>query len=100
MVKRFGMLAILALVAASPVVSQTETVFVEGFEENDASMTGGSVTFSMADEYTVVNIPALEGNWGLYTEYESTSSNSWSQATVNLPVPADLTGITELRFSL
>lgn len=100
MVKRFGMLAILALVAASPVVSQTETVFVEGFEENDANMTGGSVTFSMADEYTVVNVPALEGSWGLYTEYESTSSNSWSQAAVNLPVPADLTGITELRFSL
>jgi cellulose/xylan binding protein with CBM9 domain len=100
MTKRFAMLVLFVSLIACQGMAQTENVPVESFEINDAAMTGGSVTFSMIDEVSVENVPEIDGAWALYTEYDCTNSNSWSQAGLTLPVATDLTGVTELRFSM
>ncbi|MGC9329446.1 MAG: sugar-binding protein, partial [Candidatus Hinthialibacter sp.] len=44
--------------------------------------------------------PPAEGSWGLYVDYDATTGNYWAQASLTLPEPKDLTGVTELRFSM
>jgi hypothetical protein len=100
MYKRFVLIVALATVAAVQSQAQTENVFVEGFEINDVVMSGGSVVGSYGDMYTEFDAPALEGEWALYVEYDATTSNYWSQASLSLVGDVDLTGVTELRFSL
>ena len=55
---------------------------MEGFEINDVVMSGGSVVVSW-DMYTEFDAPALEGEWALYVEYDATTSNYWSQASIS-----------------
>ncbi|MBN2327695.1 MAG: hypothetical protein JXR73_11130 [Candidatus Omnitrophica bacterium] len=100
MVKKFVASVFFASLIVSQSMAQTETVFVEGFEENDAEMTGGAIVYSMVDEVAYENVPPIEGSWGIYVEYDATTSNYWGQAALNLPVPQDLTGVTELRYSI
>lgn len=100
MQKKFVLAVILAVLAATPGMAQTEKIFLEGFEANDAAMTGGSVTTSMTEEVAVENVTSIEGNWALYVEYNATSSNNWSQASFTFPQPQDVKGVSEIRYSM
>lgn len=101
MYQRFGLALLLAACLAAPGLAQeTETILIEGFEVNDAELTGGSVTSSMTVETAAENVTPLEGSWSLLVDYDSTSSTSWGQAELRLPEPMDLAGATEIRFSL
>lgn len=98
--KRFGLLLLLAAVIAAPGMAQTEKIFLEGFEANDATMTGGSVTSSMTEEVANEKVASIEGNWALYVEYNATSSTNWSQAVFTFPEPQDIKGVSEIRYSM
>ncbi len=100
MTKRFAMCVLFVSLIVSQGFAQTENVFVDSFELSDVAMAGGSVTFSMIDEVAAENVPEIDSPWAVYVEYDCTSSNSWSQANITLPESHDLTGVTELRFSM
>lgn len=100
MLKKFGSAMLISALAAGSVLAQTEKIPVESFESIDIAMTGGSVTGSLVGDVAFDDVPEIDGPMALYVEYDATPSTYWSQAAITLPEPHDLTGITELRFSL
>ncbi|MBD3265670.1 hypothetical protein GF373_03290, partial [bacterium] len=89
------------LVCCPGMAAEDQRIDILNFEDLadpfSLGFTGGTIVESWAEEFSYNNVPAHQGEWGMYGYYD-TSAGRWSQTRLDFPEPVDLTGMTELHF--
>ena len=90
-------IASLIMVCAS-YAAEDQRVDINNFETDlDITISGGTIAYSLVDDPSYDDVPAHEGDYALYGEY-NVASGDYTTTTINFPNAVDISGMREIHF--
>lgn len=88
----------LFVIAGFSYAAEDQRVDINNFETDlDITITGGTILYSLVDDPSFDDVPAHEGDYALYGEYDA-SLGAYTTTTINFPNAVDMTDMRELHF--